>query len=249
MNIAGIRTRYGQPEPWKATAKIIGRTKHSRGIDPAVSKRKRNDGRAPDTSKEVLAKPVRRRRQRNDGRPPDTKKALKLQKISTKKKRTKAKRSPSPDSPSSPDSSDSNGTFINSKSGDSDLGDSDDTELPQRIVPKAPKQLELAPQSYRWSKNSCWLDTSLELLYIALSNGGLQEFSALCVDLPKNSAILTLHTALIARHDLVHDQSIQDSNVIAQRLTAQREKLRSELRKRKLIQGLNTYESLWVGVR
>ncbi|KAJ2991697.1 hypothetical protein NUW54_g8123 [Trametes sanguinea] len=47
----GIPIRYGQPEPWKATAKRIGRTKPSR--DPQMRKqgghRYHNDGRPPDT--------------------------------------------------------------------------------------------------------------------------------------------------------------------------------------------------------
>jgi hypothetical protein len=83
-DLAGIRTHYGEKEPWKVLADNIGRTKNSRAPDPSAKKRKRNDGRAPDTSKEILKKPTKRKKVNNDGRPPDTVKALKLTKSSKK---------------------------------------------------------------------------------------------------------------------------------------------------------------------
>ncbi|PPQ88302.1 hypothetical protein CVT25_012365 [Psilocybe cyanescens] len=90
--IDGILIRYGAPEPWKGTAGKIGHTKPSRAIDPQEVKRKKNDGRPPDTIKELT-------------------KTVKNQKIP---------------------------------------------------VIWAPN---LGPPSYKWNNNSCWLDSSLELLY------------------------------------------------------------------------------------
>jgi hypothetical protein len=50
----GVPIRYGQPERWKLVAEQIGRTKPNRAPDAADRKRKKNDGRPPDTSKELL---------------------------------------------------------------------------------------------------------------------------------------------------------------------------------------------------
>ncbi|KAJ6481243.1 hypothetical protein C8R47DRAFT_1322273 [Mycena vitilis] len=52
--IEGVPIRYGQAEPWKVISQQIGRTKPSRAPDSAGSKRKKNDGRPPDTSAELL---------------------------------------------------------------------------------------------------------------------------------------------------------------------------------------------------
>ncbi|KAF9032059.1 hypothetical protein BJ165DRAFT_1358081 [Panaeolus papilionaceus] len=53
--LEGAPIRYGDAEPWKVIAAHIGRTKKSRAPDPAEGKkRKRNDGRPPDTAKELL---------------------------------------------------------------------------------------------------------------------------------------------------------------------------------------------------
>jgi hypothetical protein len=52
--LEGVPIRYGQPEPWKAIAQQIGRTKPSRAPKPETRKRKANDGRPPDTSRELL---------------------------------------------------------------------------------------------------------------------------------------------------------------------------------------------------
>jgi hypothetical protein len=46
--------RYGQAEPWKVVASKIGRTKPSRSEVYSDKKRKKNDGRPPDTNAELL---------------------------------------------------------------------------------------------------------------------------------------------------------------------------------------------------
>lgn len=50
----GIPIRYRRPEAWKVTAAEIGRTKPTRSAKPDDKKRKKNDGRPPDTIKELL---------------------------------------------------------------------------------------------------------------------------------------------------------------------------------------------------
>ncbi|KAF8069336.1 hypothetical protein FPV67DRAFT_1415419, partial [Lyophyllum atratum] len=50
----GALIRYGQTEPWKVVANNIGRTKPTRAVKPDEKKRKANDGRPPDTAKELV---------------------------------------------------------------------------------------------------------------------------------------------------------------------------------------------------
>jgi hypothetical protein len=50
----GNPIKYGEREPWKKTKQRIGRTKPSRAPDTAAAKRKKNDGRPPDTIKDLL---------------------------------------------------------------------------------------------------------------------------------------------------------------------------------------------------
>jgi hypothetical protein len=50
----GTPIRYGQPEPWKVIIQQIGRSKPSRAPNPEKRHRKKNDGRPPDTSRELL---------------------------------------------------------------------------------------------------------------------------------------------------------------------------------------------------
>ncbi|KAI0683221.1 hypothetical protein BC835DRAFT_1296586, partial [Cytidiella melzeri] len=50
--LVGNPIRYGRPEPWKATKKTIGRTKPSR--EPGRQKLFKNDGRPPDTLRELV---------------------------------------------------------------------------------------------------------------------------------------------------------------------------------------------------
>jgi hypothetical protein len=52
----GIPIRYRRPEAWKVIAAEIGRTKPTCAEKPNEKKRKKNDGRPPDTIKELLNK-------------------------------------------------------------------------------------------------------------------------------------------------------------------------------------------------
>lgn len=114
ISIEGIPTRYGQAERWKLTAERIGCTKPSRAPEAAAKRRQKNDGRPPDTSKELLKSP---------------------------------RASP-----------------MKSK-----------TVKPKSIKPKTVKfatpviDKPIGMPSYKWKASSCWLDTSLEILYITVS--------------------------------------------------------------------------------
>lgn len=122
----GVPIRYGRAEPWKVIAQQIGQTKPSRAPKPEESKRKKNDGRPPDTAKELLGK-------------------------SSKHKAP---------------------TVKNTKH----------------------YAMGFALQSYPWSKNSCWLDSSLNLLYRAISRD-FPDFSKRFQGLNTNMALKALFSA------------------------------------------------------
>ncbi|KAG6912387.1 hypothetical protein DXG01_014956, partial [Tephrocybe rancida] len=52
----GTKHRYRNPEWWKKVSKRFGYTKRLRAVDFRIKKRKRNNGRPPDTAKELLLK-------------------------------------------------------------------------------------------------------------------------------------------------------------------------------------------------
>jgi len=54
VSIEGVPIRYGQPEPWKVVAAQIGRTKPTRATQSQEKRRKKNDGRPPDTIKDLV---------------------------------------------------------------------------------------------------------------------------------------------------------------------------------------------------
>ena len=60
----GVPIRYGQGERWKSVRERIGRTKPSRAPNVAVKKRKKNDGRPPDTVNELLQRSPSKKKQK-----------------------------------------------------------------------------------------------------------------------------------------------------------------------------------------
>ena len=58
--LGGVPIRYGAPEYWKAKAAILGHTKPSRAPRPEGKRRKKNDGRPPDTVKDLLLHPKKK---------------------------------------------------------------------------------------------------------------------------------------------------------------------------------------------
>ncbi|KZT52878.1 hypothetical protein CALCODRAFT_440896 [Calocera cornea HHB12733] len=121
---AGIRTRYGQPEPWKAVQKATGHSKLNRAKIPASYS--------------------------NDGRPPDTA-----------------------------------------------------SRLSQYNSPTKPKmKTSFKATEYRlgipWSKNSCWLDTWLELLFQMISLDSL-AFTNSYANLPPNTIDAAFYELMVSR--------------------------------------------------
>lgn len=171
--------RYGQAEPWKVIAHYIGRTKPSRAPQPQDEKRRKNDGRPPDTAKELLKGT----------------------------KRTKKKNG--------------NGTVRESKIGH---------------------------VSYPWSDNSCWLDSSMELLFVALS----RDFTGYSTQMEGISPELVLSLVFRA-FDLRHtrersgaNHSDSDKQEASKLLSDHRDGIRSLLFERRLIKRTSNFSSAFV---
>ena len=169
--LGGVPIRYGAPESWKAKAATLGRTKPSRAPNPEEKRRKKNDGRPPDTVKELLGRP--------NGK-------------------EFAKVNP---------------------------------------APKVMKKFDLGPPAYPWSTNSCWLDVSLQVLYMAVTRD-FSEFKTVCEPLNPDVALGALYAIFRDRFDL----DFKEENLSAI-LESQRDALRAFLHKKKIIKSLNDPES------
>ncbi|KAF8173113.1 hypothetical protein BJ912DRAFT_859605, partial [Pholiota molesta] len=170
--IKGQPIRYGTAEPWKVLAEKLGTTKPSRADNPENKKRKKNDGRPPDTVKELM----------------------KDKKNMVKKKK--------------------------------------DAPVIDKII--------LGPPAYQWKGNSCYMDTTLQFLYLGLSNF-FDQLSPLFTSLPSDSGFHQLYSHLELRATLNPDEPN-----ITKNLAMQRDSLRAMLVEKKIIKKMNSFESLLV---
>ena len=159
MLLEGIPIRYRWPEAWKVTAAEIGRTKPTCVAKPGEKKRKKNDGRPPDTIKELF-KPEK----------------------GTKKK--PAKKVVFEFSEESEEAV----TKEPAKGSKKKLTKETDITTKKQAPTTSTKKLTFGPPSYRWKHNSCWLDTTLKLLYVALMRN-FEEFSAILDALDDDSPL------------------------------------------------------------
>jgi len=176
--------------------KIYGTTKTTRSADPADRKRKKNDGRPPDTVAELLM--------------PKAKKQLTLEESIPKKSTApKPKTSNKKKDPS--------------------------TTKPTENRPTIPK---LGPASYRWNANSCWLDASLQVLYMTVTKK-FDEFKAIFQHLKPNRGLKPFYEAINGWVEL--DLELEEDALAI--LMSQRDQLRIFLHKKKIITSLDRPES------
>ena len=102
--------------------------------------------------------------------------------------------------------------------------------------------VEFGPPSYPWDANSCWLDTSLELLFVSVMRN-FNEFSSLFNSVPKNSGLYALYTTLNSRRLISYDE---DDSMVSRSLKNHRDVLRVVLKKKGAIKDLKTSQSLTV---
>jgi hypothetical protein len=106
-----------------------------------------------------------------------------------------------------------------------------------KIAPKVSKKLDLGLPAYPWSSNSCWLDTSLQVLYMAVTRN-FNEFKTVCEPLNPDVALGVLYAIFQDRFDL--DFEGDNTSAI---LESQRDAFRVFLHKKKIINSLNKPES------
>ena len=154
-------------------AATLGRTKPSRAPKPEEKRRKKNDGRPPDTVNELLGRPNCKRVGRVDP------------------------------------------------------------------APKMSKKFEFGLPAYPWSGNSCWLDASLQVLYMAVTRD-FNEFKTVCDPLDPDVALGALYVIFRDRFDLESEELEENVSTI---LNSQRDAFRIFLHKRNIISSLNNPES------
>lgn len=168
IHLEGTLIRYGQPEPWKILIQQIGRSKPSRAPNADKRNRKKNDGRPPDTARELLG--------------------------------------------------------------------------PTSKIKPAETQKKKAIPSYPWSNNSCFLDTSLELVFQTV----LRDFSGFSTRFKpqeSESILVLLHRMFELRKQIVEDGNAQNSSSW---LAIQRDSFRAHFKSRKIVKSLHSYEPLFV---
>ena len=101
---------------------------------------------------------------------------------------------------------------------------------------------KFGPPSYPWDANSCWLDTSLELLFVPVMRN-FNDFSSLFNSVPKNSGLYALYTTLNSRRLINHDE---DDRIVTQALKKHWDALQVVLKKKGAIEDLNTRQSFMV---
>jgi len=178
--LEGNLIRYGEPERWKKTAEKIGRTKPSRAPDSTTRKRKKNDG-----------------------RPPDTKKELFKSSLSSSKSKKKVE-------------------FSDVESG---------------------KTSRVGHPSYHWQDNSCWLDTSLKLLFTALT-WNFDEFMNLVPNLDQS----TEHGLQYIAEGFVERRGLGTSpanGIVTKSLQGFRNGLCKALKAEKVVNDLTSMNALW----
>jgi hypothetical protein len=179
---------------------LYGTTKTTRSADPADSKRKKNDGRPPDTVKELLMPKTKKKQLTLD-------ESLSKKTADPKSKTTKKKEDPPPA-----------------------------TSIPP------PPSLSPDPPSYPWNRNSCWLDTSLQLLYVAMRSS-VPEFRRIYGALPQGSMLRVVLASLLKRYDL--DKANKTTSAV---LRGQRDYLHKYLKRKQAIRTATGFESLFVRV-
>ncbi|KAF8194527.1 hypothetical protein BJ912DRAFT_1141396 [Pholiota molesta] len=180
----GVPIAYKPTQAWQSTAAHIGRSKASRAPNAQSIHRKKNDGRPPDTKKELL-QPSKKKHE---------------QTLIT------------------------NYTVNNS-------------ERPESSV-------LLATPSYPWSQNSCWLDTSLELIFASITRD-FMDYASGCQDIPKICGLKSLYEIM----DKCRISELAPSDVISKARQTERDGFRKLLKKKGAIQSINEPESLlvWIG--
>lgn len=181
--LGGLKTHYGQREPWKQVKDKIGRTKPSRAPEKRSGSHSKSDGRPPDTSRQLL----------------------------------------------------SNSNTAMNKSKDK-----------SNSVTSNPSKTRLP--SYPWSKNSCWLDTSLELIFYVTMRDFSASFAPRSASLNPSESAWALYQAMELRQVVREDPSMMKSNQTAKLLSAQCDDLRKYLRSNCIIQSqLTEPDFIFVG--
>lgn len=97
--------------------------------------------------------------------------------------------------------------------------------------------VKLGPASYQWNANSCWLDASLQVLYIAITNR-FDEFTEIFGSLKSGSPLNSLYQTFNERFEL--DPEEED---VTTSLGLHRDRLRIFLHEKQIIEHLDQPES------
>ena len=97
--------------------------------------------------------------------------------------------------------------------------------------------VKLGPASYQWKENSCWLDASLQVLYVAITKR-FDEFAEIFGSLKQGSPLNSLYQTFNERFQLDPEEKDVTSS-----LALHRDRLRIFLHEKRIITHLDQPES------
>ena len=112
-----------------------------------------------------------------------------------------------------------------------------------KLTENLPTRPKLGAASYCWNENSCWLDASLQVMYMTVTKW-FDDFKAVCQHLKPNCGLKPFYEAINGRVELGLELEGDAFSI----LMSQRNQLRIFLRKTKIITSLDQPESAVVSL-
>ncbi|KAF9468215.1 hypothetical protein BDZ94DRAFT_1184677 [Collybia nuda] len=103
--------------------------------------------------------------------------------------------------------------------------------------------------SYPWKNNSCWLDTSLELIFNTVIRDYSKSFRPRGATLGQEESMWPLYQAMDVRYKVSEDSAMVNNDSLLKMLGVQRDGLRQYLKSHRIITSLESSDSLfgWLG--
>lgn len=98
-------------------------------------------------------------------------------------------------------------------------------------------------QSYCWDKNSCWIDTALELIFQTVNRDFTTTFGPLFANTPQTNVMWPLYQAMDLRHTIENDPDHTNMAIV---LGNQRDGFRKFLKSERIIKFPFQFNSLFV---
>ena len=251
--IDGVPLDYGKPERWTELFESLGTTHPGRAAK-AKANRTKNDGRPPDT-RATLESPKKKKASKPTPAPSPVKNISPSKQPSPRKRGAASKNVPTPSpvkniSPSKQPSPKKRGTVLETvpAASPSEKGPfkRTRTEIIVNSNEEKTPSVDYNLCSYPYSDNSCWLDTSLEVVYRCIDRG-TNDFKYITSLIDEATPLFAICKHLLDRVEGFALKAPGNSvDMFRKLLKDARNTLRLHLAAKKISGPLYTYDELWV---